>query len=225
MLICLIRTVILYMLLICVIRLMGKRQLGEMEPSEFVVALLISDLASVPMQDLGIPLLYGVIPILTVLGLELLLSILTFHSIFLRKLFCGKPVILIEKGKILPDRLRETRITPDELTEQLREKGVVDLTTVRYAILETNGQISVLVDPAAQPVTAKHCGIDTTPLELPVTLISCGKVMKENLKLSGRSEQWLQDLLKHEQCTTRDILLLTVEPSGTLYLIKSRETT
>jgi len=222
-LICLIRTIILYLMLIAVIRLMGKRQLGEMEPAEFVVALLIADLASVPMQDLGIPLLSGIIPILTILGLELLLSVLTFRSIMVRKIFCGKPVILMEHGKILPENLIKTRITPDELSEQLRQKGVADLTTVQYAILETNGQVSVLLDAKHQPVTAEDCGLCPPHLELPITLISCGKMLKDNMRLSGRSELWLTNLLKQQNCKIKDVLLLTVEPSGTFYLATWKE--
>ena len=121
MFVCMIRSVILYLLLIVIIRLMGKRQLGEMEPSEFVVAMLLADLASVPMQDLGIPLLYGVIPIIIVFCFEILMSVLSFYSVTFRKLFCGKPVILMENGTILYESLRKNRLTPDELTEHLRE--------------------------------------------------------------------------------------------------------
>ena len=138
-----IRTVLLYLVLIAVIRTMGKRQVGQMEPSELVVAMLIADLASIPMQDTGIPLLSGLVPLLTVLGLELVLSWLTMRSPFWRKVFCGKPVILIDNGKILQDNLRRTRVTLDELTGHLREKDVLDITTVQYAILETNGSLSV----------------------------------------------------------------------------------
>ena len=158
MLICLIRTVILYFLLIAVIRLMGKRQLGEMGPLEFVVAILIADLASVPMQDLAIPLLSGIIPILIILAAELLLSVVCYHIPGLRRIFSGKPVILMEDGTLLQKNLKKTRITPDELTELLREKNVVDLTTVKYAILETNGQISALLYPDSDRCAALLSG-------------------------------------------------------------------
>ena len=223
MLVNLIRSVILYVLLILVIRLMGKRELGEMEPSEFVVALLIADLAAVPMQDLGIPLLTGVIPILTILGLELILSVLSYHSITFRKLLCGKPVIVMENGKILQESMRKNRLTPDELTELLRQKGIVDLTTVKYAILETNGQISALVDPKDQPPTASDLEVTVLPMELPISLISCGHLLRDNLKLSGRSEAWLMDVLAKENCTVSEVLLLTVEPGGKLYFTKKQE--
>lgn len=222
-LLCLIRSIILYLLLILIIRLMGKRQLGEMEPSEFVVAMLLADLASVPMQDLGIPLLYGVIPIVTVFCLEILMSVLSFYSVTFRKIFCGKPVILMENGKILYDSLRKNRLNPDELTEHLREKGIIDLSTVRYAILETNGQISVLQDPMELPLTAKDAGTVQKQLDLPITLISNGKKLKDNLKLSGRSDAWLQDTLTANNCSLSEVLLLTVEPDGTLYFSRKKE--
>lgn len=223
MLVCLIRTVILYLTLVTVIRLMGKRQLGEMEPSEFVVTLLIADLASVPMQDLGIPLLSGVIPILIILSLEVFLSTLSYHSVLFRRILCGKPVILIENGKILAKSMDQTRLTPEELKEHLREKGIVDLNTVKFAILETNGQISALLNPKDQPLTAGDANVKTRSLELPITLISGGRVLKDNLKLSGRSETWLNEILNEHKCTSRDVLLLTVEPSGKVYLALREE--
>ena len=136
------RTLLLYLVLILVIRVMGKRQIGEMEPAEFVVTMLVANLAAIPMQDAGIPLFSGLVPILTVLGLELVLSWATMRSVRLRRFFCGKPVILIETGKILQENLRSTRITLDELTGHLREKDVLDITTVQFAILETDGQLS-----------------------------------------------------------------------------------
>ena len=131
MLISFIRTMILYTILIVVIRLMGKRQLGEMEPMEFVVTMLLANLAAVPMQETGIPLLSGLIPILVVLSMELLLSVLVYHSVGARRLLCGKPVILMENGRLLQENLKKTRITPDELTEFLRIEGITDLASVK----------------------------------------------------------------------------------------------
>ena len=142
MLISLIRAIVLYLILIVVIRLMGKREIGEMEPSEFVVAMIIADLASIPMQDNAIPLFSGLVPILVILAMELILAVVSMKSITVRSLLCGKPVILIENGKLIQNNLRRTRIHLDELTGQLREQGIMDLSTVKYAILETNGQIS-----------------------------------------------------------------------------------
>ena len=145
MLISLIRAVILYLALILVVRLMGKRQLGEMEPMEFVVTMLIANLAAVPMQETGTPLLAGLLPILVVLSVELVLSVLTYRSVGVRRFLCGKPVILIENGRLLQQNLKKTRVNTDELSEYLRIQGVTDLAQVQYAILETSGAISTFL--------------------------------------------------------------------------------
>lgn len=145
MLISFLRTLLLYIVLVLTVRLMGKRQIGEMEPSEFVVTMLIANLAAIPMQDTAIPLLSGLVPILVILGLELILAVLSLRCIHIRTFFCGKPVILMENGKILEKNLQKTRVNLDELTMHLREKDIFDLTEVKYAILETNGQLSTLL--------------------------------------------------------------------------------
>ena len=194
------RTLILYSLLILVIRLMGKRQIGQMEPSEFVVAILVADLASVPMQDGGIPLISGVVPILTVLGLELVMAGLSLQSIRLRRLLCGKPVILVENGKPLQENLRKTRVTLDELTGHLREKDVLDISTVRYAILETNGNLSVF--PFSEEAQF-----------LPLTVISDGRLIRDNLRKAGKDEKWLEKVLRKNKATQEKTYLLTVDGS------------
>ena len=206
-----IRTIILYGVLIFVIRLMGKRQIGQMEPSEFVVTMLVANLASIPMQDSAIPLYSGLVPILTVLGVELLLSALSLRSISLRKLLCGKPVILIENGNILQGNLRKTRVTLDELTGHLREKDVLDLQSVQYAILETNGNLSVFPYPKDRPATAKEAGIQANKQHLPLTIISDGKLLKENLQKAGKDEAWVARVLKERHADREDTWLLTVD--------------
>ena len=150
-----IRTVLLYLVLIAVVRLMGKRQIGEMEPAEFVVTMLVANLAAIPMQDGGIPLYTGLVPILTVLGVELILSGLCMCSVKFRRLLCGKPVILIQNGTILRQNLRRTRVTLDELTEMLRQQNILRPETVQYAILETNGILSVFPFPKYKPASAR----------------------------------------------------------------------
>lgn len=223
MLISFIRTVILYSVLIAVIRLMGKRQLGEMEPMEFVVTMLLANLAAVPMQETGIPLLSGLVPILVVLSMELLLSVLVYHSVGARKLLCGKPVILMENGRLLQKNLKKTRITPDELTEFLRMEGVVDLSSVKYAILETGGQISVLPYAKCKPANAKAAGVRVEDTPLPVTVISDGQVLEENLPRLGKDRGWVAAVLTNYGCTVRDVYLLTAEPSGKLYFCRKGE--
>jgi uncharacterized membrane protein YcaP (DUF421 family) len=218
------RTIVLYLILILVIRLMGKRQIGQMEPSEFVVTMLVANLAAIPMQDGAIPLYSGIVPILTVLGAELLLSFLSLKSIFLRKLLCGKPVILIENGNILQANLRKTNVTLDELTGHLREKGVLDLHSVQYAILETNGNLSVFPWPKEAPASAKDAGVMAKPQYLPVSIIEDGYLYEDNLAVAGRDKKWVQKILDEHRTSLKGTWLLTVDEKGhILYLPKEEK--
>ena len=206
-----IRTIVLYLILIAVIRLMGTRQIGQMEASEFVVTMLVANLAAIPMQDGSIPLYSGAVPILTVLGVELLLSALSLRSLKVRKLLCGKPVILIENGNILQQNLRKTRVTLDELTGHLREKDVLDLRSVQYAILETNGNLSVFPYPKERPASAKEAGIPARRQYLPITVISDGQLLEENLSVAKKDARWVQKILDENRATLKDTWLLTVD--------------
>ncbi len=205
------RTIFLYLVLILSIRLMGKRQIGEMDASEFVVSMREANVSAIPMQASGIALYSGLVPILTVLGMELVLSWVIMKSVMLRKFFCGKPVILINEGKILRENLRRTRITLDELTGHLREKDVLDIRTVQYAILETDGNLSVFPYPKDRPASAKDAGIQAKRQYLPVTIIEDGYLSKENLKWAGKDENWLSRVLKEKNARQEDTLLLTVD--------------
>ena len=204
------RTVFLYLVLIATIRLLGKRQLGQLEPSEVAVTMLIADLASIPMQDKNISVMSGLVPIIAVLGIELLLSFISMRSIRFRKLLCGKPVIVMENGKFLQDNMRKNRVTLDELISQLREKDIMDPTTVQYAILETGGNLSVFPYPQERPATAKEAAIATEPASLPITIISDGKLIRDNLKKAGKNEKWLQKTLSKNKATLKETFLLTV---------------
>lgn len=206
-----IRAIIVYLVLIAGMRLLGKRQIGQLEPSEFVVAMLIADLASIPMQNGGIPLFTGLVPILTVLGLELVLSGLIMGSVKIRRMLCGKPVILIDNGKILQDNLRRTRISLDELTGQLREKDVLDLKTVQYAILETNGSLSVFPFPKYVPAAAMDAGLFPKKQILPVTIIEDGYFSEDNLKKAGKDQKWLRSTLEAHGATISSTFLLTAD--------------
>ena len=218
------RTVVLYLVLIAVIRLMGKRQIGQMEPSEFVVTMLVANLASIPMQEAAIPLYSGLVPILTVLGLELVLSGASLRSIRLRKLLCGKPVILIEHGKILQGNLRKTRVTLDELSGHLREKDVLDISQVQYAILETNGNLSVFPYPAHRPASAKDAGIHPKRQYLPVTVISDGKLLHENLRKLGKDEAWVHRVLAERKATVASTWLLTSDDADRITWYEKEDT-
>ena len=209
-----IRTLFLYLVLILGVRLMGKRQIGQMEASEFVVTMLVANLASIPMQDGGIPLLSGLVPILTVLGMELTLSWLILKSIRIRRLFCGKPVILIDNGQVLRENLRSTRVTLDELTGHLRQKDVLDIRQVQFAILETDGSLSVFPYPAYTPATAKDAGIKAGKQYLPITIIADGKLFRDNLNLAGKDRAWVDRTLSSQGAAMADTLLLTVDAAG-----------
>lgn len=223
MLISFLRTLLLYIVLVLTVRLMGKRQIGEMEPSEFVVTMLIANLAAIPMQDTAIPLLSGLVPILVILGVELILAVLSLRCIRIRSFFCGKPVVLMENGKIIEKNLQKTRVNLDELTMHLREKDIFDLTEVKYAILETNGQLSTLLYAKNRPASARDAGIRATETELPVTLISGGKVLDENLAIAKKDRAWLEAELKKNACTVHGTLLLTVDAAGKVYLVRRED--
>lgn len=215
-----IRTIILYAALVLCIRLMGKRQVGEMEPAEFVVTMLLANLAAGPMQDPALPLLSALIPIFTVLALELVLAVLSMKSETVSRLLCGTPAILIRDGVIDQKALCANRMSMDELAEQLREKDVFDLTSVQYAILETDGELSVMLYPARKPATAEAQGIRPEPTSLPFTIVTDGKLMRRNLRLSGRSMGWLRRELKKRSLALRDLFLLTVDAAGKVIAVK-----
>lgn len=221
MVIAFLRTIILYAFIIIGIRLMGKRQVGELEPSELVLALLIADLAAVPMQDFGIPLLTGLVPILTLLCLTMALSVLTMRSVRFRAVLCGRPSVIVENGRLRQSEMKKNRFTLDELMEELRMQGITDLSTVKYAILETNGQLSVLPYAAQQPVTAGQMGLTPQEPGLPVIIINDGRVITRSLHSRGLNEQWLeQQLRQHHIRRTQDVFLLTVDEENRVYLSK-----
>ena len=206
-----VRTILLYLTMIVVIRIMGKRQIGQMEPSEFVVTMLVANLAAIPMEDDGIALFAGLVPICVILGAELVLSFLNLKSSKIRRLLCGKPVILIENGNILQQNLRKTRINLDELTGHLREKDVLDIRSVQYAILETNGNLSVFPYPKEKPASAKDAGIKARQQFLPVTIVSDGELMEHNLAVAKKDKQWLKKILEENRASLQDTWLLTVD--------------
>lgn len=191
-----IRTVIVFFCILAAMRFMGKRQLGQLELSELVVAVLISDMAAHPIQDIGIPLLNGLIPIAILLSCEILISWLSLKCAAFRKLCFGKPSILMREGKIDQGEMKQNRFSLDELCEALRGQGVTDLSQVSCAVLETNGTLNVQLFAAERPPSARALGVATEERGLPVTLISDGEVCTENLRLLGRDEKWLQKLLK-----------------------------
>ncbi|MCC8121478.1 MAG: DUF421 domain-containing protein [Oscillospiraceae bacterium] len=220
MVIAVVRTVILYLLIIFGIRLLGKHQVGELEPAEFVLALIIADIASVPMQDYGIPLLMGVIPIITLLCLSMILSMLSMKNLRLRALLTGVPSILVRNGKLDQREMRRTRMTVDEILEQLRLQGYTDLADVQYAILETNGQLSVLPYAGRKPPAAEDMDVQVPDRGLPIVLINDGRLLSHNLKKSGLNETWLNKrLAEHKLHSVKQVYLMTVDEQNQTCLI------
>lgn len=218
MIIALVRTIILYLFIILGIRLMGKRQIGELEPSELVLSLLLADLASVPMQDFGTPLFSGIIPILTLLCLSSILSVLSAKSLRIRATLNGRPSIVIQDGRVLPRAMAKNRLTSDELMEELRINGYTDLSTVKYAILETSGRLSVIPYSNEKPVTVKMMNLPTQEGGLPLTIISDGRIISHNLLARGLDQTWLDKQLQARGIhSPKEVYLLTVDEENTIY--------
>ena len=217
----LVRTVILYAVLIVGLRLTGKRQIGQLEPIELVLTMLISDLAAVPMQDFGIPLVNGLIPIAALLAMSTMLSCLNLRSVRFRALVCGQPAIVIREGRLCQDVMHRNRLTLDEVMEELRSQGVGDLKAVKYAVLETTGHLSVLPYAYEQGVTPKHLGLAVEDdVFLPVVVINDGRVMTRALARLGKDDAWLgQQLAAQGLDRTEDVFLLTVGQDGAVTLV------
>ena len=213
------RTAVMYLVLLGVIRLLGKRQVGQMEPSEFVVTMVIANLASIPLEETELPLMAGIIPIVTIFVLEGVLSFLTLKSIRLRRIFCGKPVILVENGRPLWEDLRKTRVTMDELMGHLRLKDVMDIRTVQYAILETNGSLSVFLYPQEAPASAKEAGVKVEERLLPVTVVQDGHIFPDDLERLGKDEAWAISALRDRKLRPKDVILMTVDAGGNITVI------
>ena len=217
-----VRTLILYFLIMTGLRLMGKRQIGELEPGELVLTMMISDLATVPMQDFGIPLLAGVIPILTLLALSMLLSQLSLSSLRFRRLVCGTPSVLIREGVLQQEAMRKDRYTLDELLEELRGQGICDIGDVKYAVLENSGQLSVLPWARCQAPTAQQLGLEAEEdVTLPAVLINDGRLLRRNLEAQGLDEAWLREALRKEGLTShREVFLMTLDETGRVVCVK-----
>ena len=218
-----IRTGVLYGLLIFSVRLMGKRQVAEMEPAEFVVTMLLANLASVPMQDNGLPLLSGVVPIFTVLALELILAVLSMKLLPVRRMLNGVPTLLIREGEIDQKALAASRVSLDELEQKLREKDVFDYQTVAFAILETDGELTVMPYPQHQSATRGDVGAAISPAGLSYNLIADGVVLSDNLRQAGKDRLWLREELARRGLRVRDVFLLSVDAGSEVRVVLRQE--
>jgi len=214
-----IRTLIIYFTLLVMMRLLGKRQLGEMELSEFVVAALVADLASHPLQDLGIPMINGLVPVLTLFCCEVFISWSAMRSIRLRALLFGKPGVLIKDGQIIQKEMEKNRFTSDELMQELRNQGCMDISKIKYAILETDGRVNVIKYPAELPVTAAQMKIDCADTGYPMTVISSGRVVESNLRLLSLDFDWLKKELESNNIDSPEkVFLMTVNSARESYI-------
>ncbi len=220
MLITFIRTIILYLIVLIVMRLMGKREIGQLQPFELAISIMIADLASVPMTELGIPITNGIIPILGMLFMHMIISFINIKSIKMRQIICGKPSILIYRGKIDERVLRKERFTVNELQERLRGNNIFNISDVEYAILETNGEVTVIQKPDKKNLTPSDMGIQAQYEGLPYDLVVDGKVMYENLKKLGKDYNWLKKQLKDLNATPEEILLATIDGKNEIFCQK-----
>lgn len=218
MLVVFIRTIILYTIVIIAMRIMGKRQIGELQPFELAVAIMISDLASVPMQNLGIPLLHGIIPILTMLSIQIIISFITLKSTRARSIICGKPSVLISAGKINESVFQNELYTINDLLEQLRSKNIYNIADVEYAILESNGQLSVIPKAAKRNVTPEDLNLNVKYEAPAIELIIDGDLINENLKKVNLDKSMLEvELNKMGIKRIKDVLFASIDCDGKIF--------
>lgn len=217
------RTIVLYIFVTLGIRLMGKRQIGEMQPNELVITLLISEIAAIPLQDTSQPILNGVVAIFMLVILEIIISVITMKSLYVRKIMNGKSAVIIKNGVIDQNMMRQVRMTVLDLVELLRGQDVFDISTVAYAVLEVNGNLSVLLKSSEQPVTVKDIDIKKEKATLPLPVISDGKIIRESLDALEISEDDIKSTVKKNRTDIKDVFLMTMDRYGETSLIKMRD--
>lgn len=214
MLITFVRSIILYVIVLVVMRLMGKREIGQLQPFELAIAIMIADLASVPMSEVGIPIINGIIPILSLLVMHLIISFINLKSIKMRQLICGKPSILIYRGKINEKVLIKERFTINELQERLRANNINNLADVEYAILETSGQVSIIQKPNKRTTIPEDFNIVPEYEGISYDLVVDGKIMNDNLKILNKTYGWLKKEVNKFNIEPEEALLVTVNANG-----------
>lgn len=223
MLIVFFRSIALYIIVLIVMRLMGKREIGQLQPFELAIAIMIADLAAVPMSETGIPISNGIIPILGLLVMHLIISFLNLKSMKIREILCGKPAILIYRGKIDEKVLKKERFTLNELQERLRSSNVVNLGDVEYAILETSGQVTVIQKPDKRTTTPKDFNITPEYEGIPYDLVVDGKVMYKNLKTIGKDYNWLKKQVNKFNMEPEEALIVTFDGGSQMFCQKKLE--
>ena len=223
MLITFFRAVILYIFVLIVMRLMGKREIGQLQPFELAISIMIADLSTVPMADIGIPIFNGIIPILGLLLMHLIISILNLKSIKAREIICGKPRILIYRGKIDEKALRKERFTINELQERLRGNNIVNISDVEYAIIETSGQVTVIQKPEKRNTIPEDFNIYPEYEGITYDLVVDGKIMQKNLDTLGKDYQWLEKELSKMNIKPEEALIATLDGKGKIFCQKKGE--
>lgn len=211
-----IRAIILYIAVMAAVRIMGKRQIGELQPSELVITIILGDLASVPMQNTGIPLLNGIVPIITLVVMEVGISVLSMKSKRVRRILSGRPSVIIRDGEVDYRELKYLRFSADDLMEELRGKDIVNIDDVQLAIVDTNGEVCIVPKAGKRPLTPDDIGLAPPEEELWYTLVSDGKIISANLKKIGKSEKWLQGEVKKQNSDIKNILIAAATKRGTL---------
>lgn len=217
MLITFFRAILLYIIVLIVMRLMGKREIGQLQPFELAISIMIADLASIPMTEIGIPISNGIIPILGLLVMHLLISLLNMKSIRFREVICGKPAILIYRGKIDEKALKKERFTINELEERLRGNNIFNLGDVEYAILETSGQVTVIPKPEKRNTTPEDFNLSPDYEGIPYDLVIDGIVMNENLKKIGKDYRWLVKQVEKFKIKPEEALIVTLDGKGQIF--------
>ncbi len=214
------RTIIIYFTVIFSIRIMGKRQIGDLQPGELVITILISEIAAIPIQDLSQPILSGVAAVLTLVFLEIFVSVLAMKIYPLRRLFYGTSAVVIKDGKIDQKKLKSLRITGPDLLEVLRNREIFDIKKIKLATLETNGQLSVLIKPEFQTATLNDINGKNSQPELPNIIISDGSIIKDEMKTSGQSVASINKMLKKENISIKDVFMMFCDDNGNYSIIK-----
>lgn len=220
MLISIIRTVILYVFIIVALRLMGKRQISDMQPSELVVTLVISDIASLPMQNVSQPLLSGVIPVLVLVALEIATSVVMLKSRGIRRAVCGSPVVVISGGELLQSQMKRLRMSNDELCAQLRQQGIFSIADVQYCVVETNGSLSVLEKPEQRVPCASDWGMKLPDGGIDTLVVSDGEILESGLTLCNTDEKQIRKIISGVGLSLENVFLMTLNRSGEYHLIK-----
>ncbi len=202
---------------------MGKRQIGDMQPNELVITLLISEIAAIPLQDTSQPILFGIVAIFVLVILEIIMSVLAMKNMFIRKIMSGKSVVIIKNGVIDQAAMKSVRMTVLDLIELLRGQNVFDISTVAFAVLEVNGELSILLKSKDQPATVSDLEIKKPDATLPLPVISDGKIMQESLKAIGVSEKVLFDKLKLNKTSPEKVFLMTMDRDKKFNIVKMRE--